>query len=164
MPKIVVGCDPGKAGALSFFTDGSLSGVALMPLYETPQGEVMVDGKGVFKLLDAWSSSYDLIVVERQHPRPFDAKKSVFTLGRGYAALETAIRLLEVPSDWPQPQEWQKSLLKGALKKGKTKAAALGFVKSKFPKFDLSPYKGDSLTGVCDSICIGYYGVVNAVK
>ncbi len=128
-----------------------------MPLYETPQGEEMVCGKAIY----AFCLSHDVkrAFVERQHPRPFDAKKSVFTLGRGYAAIETVLRILSIPSDYPTPQEWQKSLLKGAVKRGDTKKAAIGFVKSRYPDLDLSPFSGDTLTGICDAICIGHYGI-----
>lgn len=156
----VIAFDPGKAGGLAFFSHGLLLDVVSMPLYETQQGEEMVDGKALHFLLSSRGvTPFDLAVVERQHPRPFDAKKSIFTLGRGYAAIETVLRILEIPSVFPTPQEWQKSLLKGAVKRGDTKKASIGFVKSRYPKLDLSPYTGDSLTGICDAVCIGHYGI-----
>lgn len=161
MAKIIIGIDPGKEGAIAVFNGHDLSEVHKMPLYVTPQGKDMVDGVRLhWRLYDIHNTTpISLIVIEEQHPRPIDAKKSIMTLGRGYGAIETAVRLLEdVPYVQPSPQEWKKVVLKGIGDKGKK--ATIGYVQSRFPSCDLCQGKSDPSDGIADAVCIGYYGVL----
>lgn len=161
MSKWRVGIDPGKEGAVAVFKDDEVQSVYRMPLYRTPQGKDMVDGVGLYRLLFSihYQNKLSLVVIEEQNPRPVDSKKSVMTLGRGYGAVETAVRLLlDAPYVQPSPQEWKKHVLKGC--KNKDKAATIGFVQSRFPSCDLYMGQSDPHDGIADAVCIGYYGVL----
>lgn len=153
---VVLGIDPGKKGALVWLKDNEVIHTETMPLKPDSYGDEIVDGAMIYQIVTAITPVPRLIIVERQHSRPTDRKKSIFTLGRGYGCLECALDLTLLPRHTVAPETWKAAVLKGT---DRSKQATIGYVKQLFPLLDLRPHgsKKDH-DGIADAVCIGLYG------
>lgn len=156
---IYAGLDPGKQGCLAvIFPRDSGTKVETFPtkLIKSADGAELIDPGWLFVKLGYWSPS--VLVVERQHPRPMDGKKSVFSLGRGYGRIEAAVDIIEQSVRYVTPQEWKKKVLHGTKK---DKAAAIAWVKNMYPEVDLNPpgWEDKDHDGVADAVCLAYFGM-----
>lgn len=126
-----------------------------------------IDGSELLDPVWLWKNLNDqvdviTVCVERQHPRPIDGKKSVFSLGRGYGRIEAVLSVLQhlykVKLSYPSPQEWKEKVLKGTKK---DKQAAIAWVKNMYPEVDLNPpgWEDKDHDGVADAVCLAYFGM-----
>ncbi len=150
---ICLGVDPGLLGAVAWWQDGKITRVEMMPLVKDYAGKL---GPDVYQLRTWFSHpAIALIACEKQAARPTDGKKGIFTLGRGYGRLEAALLLANVPRIFPDPKVWKAEILKGTKK---DKAAAIGYVQSKYPGLDLYLPNGKDLSdGKAEAVCLAEY-------
>lgn len=160
--NLALGIDPGFAGAF-VLTDGDrFMKVWPMPLVVIPGGDRTIDFDGVHELLDA-ISMYDSvhIFLERAIPMAMGSK-GAFNYGRGFAAIEIAIQLLELPTTYVEPAKWAKYMHEGLSTDLRPKAKSLMAVRRLYPRLvSVLPTntKGALLDGPVDALLIAGYGI-----
>jgi hypothetical protein len=157
----VCAIDPGLAGAVVIF-DGKKFKSWPMPVTSNGKNNE-VEFDGVHELLWDISGYHPGIHVylERAMPMAMGAKHA-FNYGRGFAALEIALRLLRMPTTYVEPGKWAKVMHEGISADLKPKAKSLIAVKRLFPKLVESLPKnrnGKLLDGPIDALLIASYGI-----
>jgi hypothetical protein len=106
-----------------------------------------------FKMLDGGH-----VFLERAMPMAMGAKHA-FNYGRGFAALEIAIKLSGLPVTYVEPRTWQKIMFAGVDQKLKPKEQALVAVERLATGFNIPKNsKGRFHDGAVDALLIGLYG------
>jgi hypothetical protein len=157
----ILGIDPGLKGAFVLF-DGHAIKHWPMPVL-TNGKDKEIDFNGIYNLLwsiygDEWNLH---IYLERAVAFAMGAK-GAFNYGRGYAALEIAISLLQIPVTYVEPGKWTKVIHAGISADLKPKAKSLIAVKRLYPHLvDRLPRtkKGALLDGQVDAFLIAAYGL-----
>jgi hypothetical protein len=158
----VLGIDPGNSGAF-ILTDGeSLLEHWMMPLIVNGKDK-SIDFDRVHEILFIVQEQHPSIhvFIERAVPMAMGAKHA-FNYGRGFAALEIAIQLLEFKVTYVDPQKWAKEMHEGISGDLKAKAKSMVAVKRLFPR--LVPRlpqkaKGGLHDGPIDALLIAGYGL-----
>ena len=120
---IVVGIDPGVAGAIAFTDDrwpGTVD-VFDMPTIEV-RGKRRVSPIGLVNLLTE-IGRVDLVVVEDVHALQGSAAGATFAFGRGVGVIEGVLAALARPTQYVNPRVWTKALGVGADKGAHRQAA-----------------------------------------
>lgn len=142
MPKIIIGIDPGKNGGIAVMNTSNNS-VMVKKMPETP--------KDVIDLLKKFAKQDVVCVLETVGGMPGQGGKAMFTFGRGYGSLETALLLLEIKTYPITPQKWQKEFQLGTTKSsgGFTTTQWKNILKAKaqqlFPKNKIFNWGADAL-------------------
>lgn len=150
--------DPGKQGAVCLM-DTVTKGISFQVLPHTPEGDVDFD-----KVCDIlMEEGPDHIFLEKASGYSMGAKHA-FTYGRGFMALEIAIKLSEIPVTYIEPSRWAKQMHLGINNNLKPKVKSAIAVKRLFPKiFKTLPKMGKGKhtrphEGIVDAILICQYG------
>lgn len=102
--KYYLGVDPGKKGALALISViGGETEIGLVPMPESVKDLLEWVGD-IDPLLEGFA------ILERVHAMPGQGVTSMFTFGRGYGRLETALIAAEIPFEEVDPRRWQKGL------------------------------------------------------
>jgi hypothetical protein len=146
---LLVGCDPGKSGALCALGD---TGIRFERMPVNAEG---VDVLALETILRDMKP--DLAVVERVGSMPGNSGRSMFTFGGSVWALRATLSCLRIPVELVRPQAWQKEILKGTNHGDKKMTVA--WAQRAFPGVDLVPKGGRvPFDGFADALALAEYG------
>lgn len=154
-----VGIDPGQNGAIVALShEGKIKQVIKMPLNkeEIPCYEQL---KKIF--INLTKDNDCMIFLERAVSFGMGSK-GAFTYGRGFAAIECALKDLMLPYTMAEPGKWTKEMFQGIDSKLKPKVQALIAVDRLFADqkhhIPVSPKAQKPHDGVVDALLIAEYG------
>lgn len=154
LPINICSIDPGLKGAVVFLTPSN--GVSFYPM---PLIDKDVDYDSVLALL--LMEGPDHIFLERAVPMAMGAKHA-FNYGRGFMALELAVKHSKIPVTYVEPAKWTKAMHEGISSDLKPKAKSVIALKrlqpdifEKVPKAKKTE-KPDE--GVVDGVLIALFG------
>jgi hypothetical protein len=154
---ILVGIDPGLSGGIVFMSD------TLFDPYEMP---IIENGKDKEIDFDKFHNLIGIdckmhIFLERAVPMA-QGSKAAFNYGRGFAALEIAIKMSKHPVTYVEPAKWAKVMHDGISADLKPKAKSLIALKRLFPQYvnriPHSPKSKKIHEGIMDATLIAGYG------
>lgn len=154
----ILAIDPGQNGAFVLF-DGEKFDFRLMPILVNKD----IDFEGVQKILMSPGVDKAHVFLERAMPMAQGARHA-FNYGRGFAALEIAIKLANLPVTYVEPAKWSKIMHEGISADLKPKAKSIIAVQRLFPQFIEKIPKTKTLKyheGVIDALLIAGYGLRN---
>ena len=97
-----------------------------------------------------------LVVVERAQAMPKQGVTSMFRYGLGYGRILGMLEALRISHQLVRPQQWKAAVLTGTKR---DKAAAIHYVRGKYPSVDLTPgARRKAHDGIADSLCIAEFG------
>lgn len=149
---MIVGFDPGLGksmpGGVCFMTAASCTAM------DMPAAGKIVDVPHIVRCIA--SSPVDLIVIEKQHARPYDGHTSMNTALPAYGQLIGMCQAKGWPLKIVEPREWKRVVLKGTKR---DKQAACAYVAMRYPKIDLRPgRRRKAHDGIADAVCIAEWG------
>lgn len=141
------GIDPGLSGAIAILRTPSIfdpHAGPLVELYPMPTVKVrskrILDYPALWDLFEMHLAGCQLVAIESQAgyspPGIRIGAGSIFSMGRGFGALEAFAHAAEVPAEYPQPGAWKKFL--GVPKE---KAGARATAERLFPGVELPKRK-----------------------
>lgn len=161
--KGILGIDPGLSGAFALITGGG-AGVFFecMPVrMEGKDKEIDFDRvQAVLSQMWALSEGQMHVILERAMPMAMGSKHA-FNYGRGFAALELAIRVGKFPVTYVEPSKWSKALLAGVDLELRPKSRSAVAFKRLFPHLvDTIPMSktGKIHEGFVDALLIAEFG------
>lgn len=169
-PLRLLGIDPGIHGAISLleYHEGHTTILACdpLPISETLQGKDQLNIPAFASYLQS-NPSIALCALEQQGPRSTDGAASIFTTGRFFGRLETCLALASIPTTCPIPQTWKKVVFAGSgitlqgKERAEQKAAAIAFVKSRFPNLSLRRTRlaRTDDDNMAESVCLALYAL-----
>ena len=110
---IIVGIDPGIAGAICFFSDGKVIDVIDMPtMAEGKKNKKQVNGRQIYneimliknKFMDEKMS----VIVEQVSAMPGQGVTSMFNFGQSFGVLKGIFSAMQIPMDFISPVKWKK--------------------------------------------------------
>lgn len=171
----VLGCDPGKMGAIVAVSDDGRP----LRILRTPHMKSK-SGKGEEILYAKFWQEFDSmfishtglpfnegyvpvhIFIERVHSMPNDGAIAAHKFGYSAGFLRGMIAASKIPYDMVEPQAWKKS---ARLALGSDKASSIPRACELWPKQveELTPkrtfWTKEECIGVCDAALIGYHGL-----
>lgn len=146
---MIIGIDPGKAGAIAYLTPEGSAGAVEMPV----SGKEL-DAHAISRLI--FEQNPSLVVIEKAQAMPGQGVTSMFNYGKGFGMILGVCEALNVPYRLVTPQKWKKVVLDGTAK---DKDAAINFVRRAYPGVNLTPgRKRKPHDGMADAVCIAEYG------
>lgn len=148
----VIGIDPGLTGAIVVIDDNEFRCI------DMPVVEKEIDYDGICGVFLQYQGTQTFL--ERAIPFAMGAK-SAFNYGRGFAALELAIRAMRMPVTYIEPAKWTKVMHAGIDSGLKPKFKSLIAIERQFPnimEFIPKSSTGKLHDGVIDAILIAEYG------
>ncbi len=134
---VLIGIDPGASGGISILERGELA------TYKMPETET--DIVDFFRQFDPNNTK---AMIERLHGLPRMSSTAMFSFGRNYGTVRTALISLKIPFDDVPPKNWQKIFsisyqkkMSSSQKKNITKAKA----QQLFPHIAVTHAIADSL-------------------
>lgn len=153
--SFVVAIDPGLSGAIVFINDKVFMHY-LMPLND----ERDIDFDRLVEILNK-QSKIDMVFLERAVPFAMGTS-GAFTYGRGFAAIEIALRVVGLPVTYIEPARWTKEMHAGIEADLKPKAKSTIAVQRLYRKWlDKIPKSknGKMHDGVVDALLIAGFGL-----
>ena len=142
-----------KNGKKQYYKTGSKKDQVKMKLKSPAKYKKELNVKSILEML----KEADVIVIERQNPRPGNAAASSFTTGINYGKLLAVAELSEKRIEIVAPQVWKKHFKLDIGKKERKKMTPLEYKKMSIQKaYELSGWN-TSYDGIADAICIGYH-------
>jgi len=158
--NLILGIDPGKDGAFVVIDEnGTMLYFKVMPLGPDDQPHY----EGIKEVLMEINKAHyiPLAYLERAMPMAMGAKHA-FNYGRGFAALEIALREVGIPYSMLEPSKWTKDIFQGIDSNLKAKAQASIAVSRLFPeehkKIPTSPRSKKMHDGIIDALLMAEYG------
>ena len=102
---IVVGVDPGKAGAIAVIDDVD----GILGCYDMPAVDGAVSAVLVHRILAGHGTPH-LAVIENVHSMPKQGVASSFSFGRSKGVIEGVAAALRYPVEMPSPAAWKKAM------------------------------------------------------
>lgn len=157
----IVGIDPGLNGGIAILMDWQVVAIYVMPLLINAQGKNEISACKLNNYIVGVKA--DLVVLEQVHAFPQDARVSLATFMKGTGKIKAVIELNGYPCIEPTPQSWKKVVLAGT---DKSKEAAIGYVKSRYPQLDIDTgvRKKSPHDGLADAICLATFGAMEVTK
>lgn len=160
--KLALGIDPGITGAFVLTDGDGFVKTWPMPLVVIPGGDRTIDFDGVHELLtDIFEECRPHVFLERAIPMAMGSK-GAFNYGRGFAAIEIAIQLIQMTVTYVEPSKWAKQMHEGLSTDLRPKAKSLLAVRRLYPRLiknlPLKP-KGGLQDGPIDALLIAGYGI-----
>lgn len=123
MAQLILGVDPGAAGALAVVEPDTNQ---LVDVFDVPlRDDGDVDGPALLASLGGYASRIQAVVFEEQHSRAGNSIRATFTHGDNTGQLKSALRMiLPAHADWffVRPSVWKAAL---GLSKSKRKSVTL---------------------------------------
>ncbi len=146
--QVVIGIDPGRAGALCIFPIGAHDPILhVMPpsIHETAD------------ILERYPTAH--VFMERAQAMPKNGAVSMFNYGTGYGEILGAIAAFKMEHTLVRPATWAKEMHANA-KGGVAKARSLEVVRRLFPWVDLKATERSKTPhlGLVDALLISEYG------
>ena len=110
---IVVGIDPGIAGAICFFSEGIVIDVIDMPtMSEGKKNKKQVNGRQIYNEISTVKNKFlneDLcVVVEQVSAMPGQGVTSMFNFGQSFGVIKGICSAMELPIFYVRPAKWKK--------------------------------------------------------
>ena len=154
---IIIGIDPGIAGAICFFSEGDVIDVIDMPtMAEGKKNKRQVNGRQIFNEITSIKNKYSNkkigVVVEQVSAMPGQGVTSMFNFGQSFGVIKGICSAMELPIFYVRPVKWKKyfNLINSEKDASRTKAIEM------FPKIShkLSKKKDNNKA---DAILIAQY-------
>lgn len=156
--KEVLAIDPGLTGAFVYLTDSGEFEFEVMPIIKNDKDKE-IDFDEVSKILKHYDGAH--VILERAMPMAMGAKHA-FNYGRGFAALEIAIKINGSSVTYVEPQKWAKVMHDGISSDLKPKAKSVIAVNRLFKKMvkAIPASKNGKLhEGIVDALLLAGYGL-----
>ena len=154
---IIIGIDPGIAGAICFFSEGNVIDVIDMPtMAEGKKNKRQVNGRQIFNEITLIKNKFFNqkigVVVEQVSAMPGQGVTSMFNFGQSFGVIKGICSAMELPIFYVRPVKWKKyfNLINSEKDASRTKAIEM------FPKIShkLSKKKDNNKA---DAILIAQY-------
>lgn len=157
---VIAGIDPGTEGGLCLLYRDSGTGAWVCTAEPLPYFHGEVDTDTLVRLLTGCRGiGLTTVYIEKQHCRPKDGKRQIWTMAANYSAMLTALKCGGIPFVIVAPQTWKGVVLRDTAK---DKAAAIAYVARRFPSVDLKPGRRiKPHDGMADAVCIAVYGATS---
>lgn len=144
----VMGIDPGLRGAFACLGPETIAG----PI------PIASDEIDIYRLSSIVSMHKpELIVVEWAQAMPKQGVASTFKYGKGFGKILGMLETLGIAHQLVRPRAWKGAVLSGTKK---DKAAAIHYVRRKYPTIDLTPgTHRKPHDGIADAVCIADYAL-----
>ena len=154
---IIIGIDPGIAGAICFFSNGNVIDVIDMPtMADGKKNKKQVNGRQIFNeikfIKNKFVNENIEVVVEQVSAMPGQGVTSMFNFGQSFGVLKGICAALKLPIYFVRPVKWKKyfNLIKTNKDASRTKVIEIfPYISSKISR------KKDS--NKADSILIAKY-------
>jgi hypothetical protein len=173
---LIVGIDAGeKGGVAALEYHATLPGADRKPrVFPLPVEVGKTVGKGsrkkvrlqlnrielvqLFRSLAAVSENSMVFVIEEPPIVPYNNRLTIASLFRNYGEIRGIAAAMEprVPLLMPGPKVWKKAVLSGT---SQDKAAAINYVRNRYPDLDIRNDGGKPHDGYADAVCIAEYGI-----
>tara|TARA_B100001250_G_scaffold304482_1_gene266322 strand:- start:987 stop:1475 length:489 start_codon:yes stop_codon:yes gene_type:complete len=132
---LIIGIDPGIAGAICFFEKGEILDVIDMPtMAEGKKNKRQVNGRQIFNEISARIKNYQIddinVVVEQVSAMPGQGVTSMFNFGQSFGIIKGICSAMQLPIFFVRPAKWKKhfDLINSQKDASRTKAIEI------FPK------------------------------
>ena len=110
---IIVGIDPGIAGAICFFSDGKVIDVIDMPtMAEGKKNKKQVNSSQIFNEISERIKTIDKknvkVVIEQVSAMPGQGVTSMFNFGQSFGVIKGICSAMELPIFYVRPAKWKK--------------------------------------------------------
>ena len=110
---IIIGIDPGIAGAICFFSEGNVIDVIDMPtMAEGKKNKRQVNGRQIFNEITSIKNKYSTkkigVVVEQVSAMPGQGVTSMFNFGQSFGILKGIFSAMQIPMDFVSPVKWKR--------------------------------------------------------
>ena len=110
---IIVGIDPGIAGAICFFSDGKVIDVIDMPtMAEGKKNKKQVNGRQIYNeimlIKNKFKNEKISVIVEQVSAMPGQGVTSMFNFGQTFGAIKGVCAALKLPIFFVRPSKWKK--------------------------------------------------------
>ena len=154
---IIIGIDPGIAGAICFFSNGNVIDVIDMPtMAEGKKNKKQVNGRQIFNEISSIKNKFLNeplnVVIEQVSAMPGQGVTSMFNFGQSFGVIKGICSAMELPIFYVRPAKWKKhfNLINSEKDASRTKVIEM------FPKisYQLSRKKDNNKA---DAILIAQY-------
>ena len=154
---IIVGIDPGIAGAICFFSSGNVIDVIDMPtMAEGKKNKKQVNGRQIYNeillMKNKFLNEKMSVIVEQVSAMPGQGVTSMFNFGQSFGVIKGVCAAMQLPIFFVRPAKWKKhfDLINSQKDSSRVKAIEM------FPKFShMLSKKKDS--NKADAILIANY-------
>ncbi len=110
---IIVGIDPGIAGAICFFSDGKVIDVIDMPtMAEGKKNKKQVNGRQIYNeitlIKNKFMNEKMSVIVEQVSAMPGQGVTSMFNFGQSFGVIKGICSAMELPIFYVRPAKWKK--------------------------------------------------------
>ena len=154
---IIVGIDPGVAGAICFFSNGKVINVIDMPtMAEGKKNKKQVNGSQIYNEISKKIENIDKknikVIIEQVSAMPGQGVTSMFNFGQSFGILKGICSAMQLPIYFVRPAKWKKyfNLINSEKDASRTKAIEI------FPYFSSNLAKKKD-SNKADAILIASY-------
>ena len=154
---IIVGIDPGIAGAICFFSSGNVIDVIDMPtMAEGKKNKKQVNGRQIYNeimlIKNKFKNEKMSVIVEQVSAMPGQGVTSMFNFGQSFGVIKGICSAMELPIFYVRPAKWKKyfNLINSEKDASRTKAIEI------FPYFSPNLAKKKD-SNKADAILIASY-------
>tara|TARA_B100000029_G_C16860882_1_gene699255 strand:+ start:14 stop:505 length:492 start_codon:yes stop_codon:yes gene_type:complete len=126
---LIIGIDPGIAGAICFFENGKVKEVIDMPtMAEGKKNKRQINGRQIFNEISSRIERYspnDInVVVEQVSAMPGQGVTSMFNFGQSFGVIKGICAAMKLPVFFVRPTKWKKhfDLINSQKDSSRTKA------------------------------------------
>ena len=110
---LIIGIDPGIAGAICFFEKGKVKDVIDMPtMAEGKKNKRQINGRQIYNeissRIDSYSSENINVVVEQVSAMPGQGVTSMFNFGQSFGVIKGICSAMQLPIFFVRPAKWKK--------------------------------------------------------
>ena len=110
---IIIGIDPGIAGAICFFSSGNVIDVIDMPtMAEGKKNKKQVNGRQIYNeimlIKNKFKNEKMSVIVEQVSAMPGQGVTSMFNFGQSYGILKGICSAMQLPMFFVRPAKWKK--------------------------------------------------------
>ena len=110
---IIIGIDPGIAGAICFFSNGNVIDVIDMPtMAEGKKNKKQVNGRQIFNeirfIKNKFLNEKMSVIVEQVSAMPGQGVTSMFNFGQSFGVIKGICSAMELPIFYVRPAKWKK--------------------------------------------------------
>ena len=110
---IIIGIDPGIAGAICFFSNGNVIDVIDMPtMAEGKKNKKQVNGRQIFNEISSIKNKFLNeplnVVIEQVSAMPGQGVTSMFNFGQSFGVIKGICSAMELPIFYVRPAKWKK--------------------------------------------------------
>ena len=110
---LIIGIDPGIAGAICFFEKGQIKSVIDMPTMAVgKKNKRQINGRQIFNEISSRIDGYTLeninVVVEQVSAMPGQGVTSMFNFGQSFGVIKGICAAMQLPIFYVRPAKWKK--------------------------------------------------------